>query len=92
MLYPFATDIKYGSTDLGLSHLDYAEENNKSSSMFIVRTNSQSLIEPDYTDTLRFYNSQCGMEGIPVVAVDLQSNQGVTEVRKFARELLFMYD
>lgn len=84
LLNSFAKNIQNGGTDLGLSHFMYAEENEKNSSLFIVRTSSLSTVELDYADTLRFYNAQCGTNGVPVVAVDLLFNKGTTEVCKCA--------
>lgn len=80
MLKPFAKDILYGGIDLSLSHSKFAEENDRHASLFMVNTTSPSIIEPDYANTLRFCNDQCGLYDIPVVAVDLQYNQKPTEV------------
>jgi hypothetical protein len=80
MLNPFAKTITNGGIDLGLSHMMYAEENEKHPSLFLVRTSSDSFVERDNLDTLRFENAECGAHGVPVMSVELMFNQGVTQV------------
>lgn len=82
MMRPFAKDICYGGIDLGLSRTKFAEENDRHASLFMVNTTSPSIIEPDYANTLRFYNDQCGLHDIPVVAAELLYNKKPTEVRR----------